>query len=98
MPVGLDHDLGDRADIGIRHAGVEKIAHGIHENHLARLPPQGFFELLRNQAKIEALLVGVSGYSSKSLGKGFGITMSASGTDFGTAPHRIPGGICPLYF
>src|SRR5262249_47434152 len=72
--------------------------HGIHENHFAGLPLQRFFELLRNEAKVEALLIGMPGDASKSFGKSFSIAVSAAGSDLGATAYGIPGGVGPLYF
>ena len=45
VPVRFHHDIGDGMDVFIRHAVVKKVAHGIHEDHLARAPFQRFGQL-----------------------------------------------------
>src|SRR5437868_3258707 len=75
---------------------MKKIAHAVDEHHLRRRPAQWLGKFLRHQAKVEALLIRMARHATESLGKDFGVAMSASRTDLRAASHRIPGGVGPF--
>jgi len=55
-------------------------------------------ELLGNKLKVEVALVGMTPYSTKAFGKGFGVSSACSGPDLRTATDRVPCSVGPLQF
>jgi hypothetical protein len=96
VPVGLGHYGGDGNDVIVRNEIVEEIAHGIHKNHLGLTPAQGFGELFGDEARVEALFVGMTLHTSEPFGKSLGVAMFAARADFCAASDGIPGRVGPL--
>jgi hypothetical protein len=77
---------------------LKKVAHGVDEDAPGRLPPERLFKFLGNQAQVETLLIGVTRYTSETLGKDLRIAMLASRAYLGAPAHRIPSCIGPFDF
>lgn len=98
VPVCFGHDLGDVDDITVVDEVMEEVAHGVDENHFGLAPAERFREFFGNEARIEALFVGMAFDAAETLGKSFGVAVFAAGTDFGAAADRIPGCVSPFDF
>src|SRR5262245_83049 len=96
MPTGLDHHFSHSNDIIIGHITVKKVAHRINKYHLRSLPVNWLGKLFRYKAQIKALFIRMTFNSTKTFGKCFGITASASRADLGASANRVPGSVCPL--
>src|SRR5207245_4715693 len=96
MPVGRGHYPNDILDIGIWDLGLKEIAHTVHKDRSRPRPLERFGKLFWDKAEVKPLFVRMSFYAAEALGKGLRVTMFASRADFGAAPERVPGGICPF--
>src|SRR5712672_767912 len=96
MPFRGHHDLRHRNDVVVRNSIMEKVAHGIDENHFWYAPAQRFHKFLWHEPQIEPLLVWVALNSPEAFRKCLRVAMFTTGTDFRAAANRIPGGICPF--
>ena len=96
VPVCFGHDGGDVHDVIVGDEIVEEVAHGIDENHFGLAPAERLGEFFGNEARIEALFVGMAFDAAESFGKGFGVAVFAAGADFGAATDRVPGRVGPL--
>src|SRR6266446_4910613 len=90
------HRIEDAIDKFLGNVLVEKIAHGIHEDHARRAPAEWLFQPLRAQGQIEARLEWVTGCTAKPLREALGIAVIASGADLRAAGDGIPGRVSPL--
>ena len=96
--IGGEHHPADLLDIVIRHVDVKEIAHRVDEDFARLSPAERIAEFFRDESKIEALFERVIGNAAESLGESFGVTMSATGTDFRAATDGIPRGVSPFDF
>src|SRR5688572_21396860 len=96
MPVRSIHHIHNAAYVVVGDAGVEEVAHRVHENHPGRPPAERLNELFRNKPKVKTLFVRMSRYAAKTLRERLGIAMRTSGTDLRAPSDRIPGRIRPF--
>src|SRR5262245_40617211 len=96
MPTRFGHDFSHGDDIIIGYITVKKVAHRINKYHLRSLPPYCLGKLFRYKAQVKALFIRMPFNSTKTFGKCFGVTVSASRADLGASANRVPGGISPL--
>lgn len=96
MPIGRHHYLRNGQDIFVRDSIVEKVAHGVDEDHFRVAPTKRLRELFGHKSQVEALLVGMPLDAAKTLGERLGITVLAARADLRAAAHWVPGRICPF--
>ena len=96
VPVRSAHDIGNLANVGLRHSFVEQVAHRVDEDPSGCSPAQRLFQLLWHQPEIEALLKGVAGNAAEPLSEGLGIAVLAAGADLRATAYRVPGCVGPL--
>lgn len=96
VPVGFGHDGGDVDDVVVGDETVEEVAHGVDEDHFGLPPAERFGEFFGNEARVEALFVGMALDAAETLGEGFSVAMFAAGTDFGAAADGVPGCVSPF--
>jgi hypothetical protein len=97
VPRRLLHRVKHRVDERRRHLFVKEVAHRIHENAPRLLPPQRLLQALRSKCQIEAIFEWMTFDATEPFGKPFSVTEITAGSDFGTAGHGVPSGICPFY-
>src|SRR5580704_16179748 len=96
--VGVLHYFCYFDDVRVGDMLVKEVAHGVDKNSLGPPPSQGFFELLRNESRIEATLVRVARNATEPLRKYRSVTMCAARTYLRASSNRIPRCIGPFDF
>jgi phage protein U len=77
--VSLSHGREDGLDEVLGHFVVEEVRHRVREDEPRSFPPQRQVESSGPKLEVEALLVGVPGYSPEALGKGLCIAVTQPG-------------------
>ena len=66
---------------------MKKVAHRVHENRPALLPAQRDLQRVRVKSNFESVAVVRSSNRLQSQRQSVGVTVLATGTDFGTSGH-----------
>src|SRR4249919_757181 len=96
MPVRLLHRRKHFTDEGIGNPLVEKVAHGVHEDHSRSLPFLRLIKSLRPDTQIEPLLVRMTRNASPSLRESLCIAGGAARRDLVATGNRVPSRLSPL--
>src|SRR6266436_958604 len=90
------HRIEDAIDKILGNVLMEKVAHGIHEDHAGRAPAERLLQPLRTQSQIEASLEWMTRSTTKSFREALSIAVIASGADLRAASDGVPGRVSPL--
>src|SRR6266853_720783 len=96
VPRRAFHRIKDAIDEILGNVLVEKVTHGIHEDHARRAPAERLFQPFRTQGQIEASLEWMTWSTTKSFGDPLGIAVIAPGADLRAASDGVPGRVSPL--
>src|SRR5580704_18261903 len=96
MPVGSLHGVKGPDDMLPGNVLMEKVAHGVHENHAWLFPVERLQQAFGPDRDVKTVFEGMAPHAAESLGEPCSIAVVASGADLGAAGDRVPGGICPF--
>lgn len=96
MPVGPIHYIEDLLNKLEGDVLVEKVAHGVHEDHLGCLPGERQFKGVIMEGQAKTVRIVWLPHGVESLGQSFSITVLAACADLCTTRSRIPRGFSPL--
>jgi hypothetical protein len=96
MASGQAHDFKYFLDETQGNALMEKIAHGVHENHLRTFPRERQGQYVVMNSEVET--VGIIGLTHclQSARHSFRVAIPASLAYLGAAGQRVPCGLCPF--
>ena len=90
------HRIEDAIDKILGNVLMEKVAHGIHEDHARRSPAERLLQSLWTQSQIEASLEWMTRSTTKSFGEALGIAVITSGADLRATGDGVPGRVSPF--